>query len=44
MSRCRDVKAASGTAENWLDLGCEAHHVLEWTNDGPTDLDNLSNR
>ena len=25
-------------APNWW---CEAHHVLEWTFDGPTDLDNL---
>jgi hypothetical protein len=25
-------------APNWW---CEAHHVLEWVFDGPTDLDNL---
>jgi hypothetical protein len=25
-------------APNWW---CEAHHVLEWINDGPTDLENL---
>jgi hypothetical protein len=25
-------------APNWW---CEAHHILEWINDGPTDLDNM---
>jgi hypothetical protein len=34
----RSCVFAGCEAPNWW---CEAHHVLEWIFDGPTDLDNL---
>src|SRR3712207_7746918 len=37
-ARDRTCVFAGCAAPNWW---CEAHHVLEWINDGPTDLDNL---
>jgi hypothetical protein len=37
-ARDRSCVFAGCEAPNWW---CEAHHVLEWVDDGPTDLDNL---
>jgi Domain of unknown function (DUF222) len=37
-TRDRSCVFAGCEAPNWW---CEAHHVLEWVFDGPTDLDNL---